>query len=442
MKIRNILLAPILFVVMASGLFSCGVDRWPEYAVDIELDEWIDSVMRENYYWYSEMPSSKDLNYFVTPEKFLKSVLYTARDKNYSFVDTLGERKQVPSYGFNYTLYKNADIDTLYNALITYVLPHSPASQAGLVRGKWIVKVNNTFITKKNETKLLKSGEGLALTLGKYEMQKDKDGKDKGVVVITGTTQMEAERIVEDNPVNFYSIFTTTTGATVGYLVYSHFTAGTSSDKEKYNNELRQISKAFASAQVTHFILDLRYNTGGSLKCAQLMSSLLAPSDALGSTFAWLEYNDKQSAKSHELLFDKELIGAMGANMNIQQGIILSGSATEGVAGTMLDCLNPLGKWRLIGTSVKCPGVSTDSFINIKYNISLNPVVSMVFNSDDESNSGGSFTPNYSADETTDLVKFLPFGDKNEALLSIAIGVIDGTYPPKPEEKPKTYMIR
>ena len=51
MKIRNILFTPILFIVMISGLFSCGVDRWPEYAEETELDIWIDSVMRQEYLW-------------------------------------------------------------------------------------------------------------------------------------------------------------------------------------------------------------------------------------------------------------------------------------------------------------------------------------------------------------------------------------------------------
>lgn len=40
MKIRNILFTPILFIVMISGLFSCGVDRWPEYAE--ETDRYMD----------------------------------------------------------------------------------------------------------------------------------------------------------------------------------------------------------------------------------------------------------------------------------------------------------------------------------------------------------------------------------------------------------------
>ena len=109
--------------------------------------------------------------------------------------------------------------------------------------------------------------------------------------------------------IHIYRIITSATGVTVGYIVYNHFTAGTATEKEKYNDKLREISHIFASAGVTKVVLDLRYNTGGSLECAQLLASLLAPKEAVGHIFAELKYNDKQSYKDFSLLFDPDLIG-------------------------------------------------------------------------------------------------------------------------------------
>ena len=57
MKIRNILFTPILFIVMISGLFSCGVDRWPEYAHMTALDTWMYDIMQQNYLWYQDLSS-------------------------------------------------------------------------------------------------------------------------------------------------------------------------------------------------------------------------------------------------------------------------------------------------------------------------------------------------------------------------------------------------
>ena len=438
MKIRNILFTPTLFIVMMSALFSCGVDRWPEYAAETELDTWIDSVMRQEYLWYEEIPTVTPNKYFLAPAQFLKELIYTTLDKNYSYIDTLN-KVESPNYGFDYTLIKNSNVDTLYNALVTNVLPGSPAADAKLQRGEWIIKVDDKHITKKNETQLLQSGNALKLTLGKYELQKDSETKkDKGVVVETRTINMGAERMVEDDPIPVYRIITSATGVTVGYIVYNHFTAGTATEKDKYNNKLREISHVFASAGVTKVVLDLRYNTGGSLECAQLLASLLAPKEAVGHIFAELKHNNKQSYKDFSLLFDPDLIGS-GVNMNIEGGYILTSSTTTGVAGTFYDCLYPVANWEILGAALPSTGVATESFINPKHGWSLNPVVCNVYNIAGESHGGVSFPAKYTVDETslTNLVTFLPLGDKEETLFSMALGIIDGTYPPKEEEKPK-----
>ena len=44
-NLRKILLIPALIVVSVSSFFSCGVDRWPEYAHLTELDTWMYDIM-------------------------------------------------------------------------------------------------------------------------------------------------------------------------------------------------------------------------------------------------------------------------------------------------------------------------------------------------------------------------------------------------------------
>ena len=51
-NLRKILLIPALIVVSVSSFFSCGVDRWPEYAHLTELDTWMYDIMQQNYLWY------------------------------------------------------------------------------------------------------------------------------------------------------------------------------------------------------------------------------------------------------------------------------------------------------------------------------------------------------------------------------------------------------
>ena len=171
-KLRKIILIPALILVSISGFFSCGVDRWPEYAHQTALDTWMYDIMQQNYLWYQDLPSYDDVNLFLEPASFLSKV--KSKSDSYSFVDSVMETP-LPSYGFDYSLVRNPDIDTAYNALITYVIPGSPAAQAGLERGKWIVKVDTSYISKKYETKLLQGTEPLEVTLGVYQKIEPED---------------------------------------------------------------------------------------------------------------------------------------------------------------------------------------------------------------------------------------------------------------------------
>ena len=83
MRRRNIQLFLLLGVLALTSLFSCGVDRWPEYYKWTGRDLWIDSVMREEYLWFEDIPDSKNVNYFLDPEAFLKSIR-SSLDKDYS----------------------------------------------------------------------------------------------------------------------------------------------------------------------------------------------------------------------------------------------------------------------------------------------------------------------------------------------------------------------
>ena len=46
-KLRKIILIPALSIVFISGFFSCGVDRWPEYAHQTALDTWMYDIMQQ-----------------------------------------------------------------------------------------------------------------------------------------------------------------------------------------------------------------------------------------------------------------------------------------------------------------------------------------------------------------------------------------------------------
>ncbi len=379
MKLRKLLLFPLPGLLVLTSLFSCGEDRWKEYYPLTGRDLWMDSLMREVYLWYEDIPASKGLNYFQGPEAFLKSIL-SKNDKGFSTVDTIMDTP-LPSYGFDYTLYKIATSDTTYNALVSYVAKNSPAEEAGLERGSWIMLVDGDSITKKTEERLMDGG-ARTLHIGKYVIVKDEnnedtegdtetedgdsedtedDEDDKGVGVIQeiGDVTLPAVRPVTESPVYVNGVIALEgTDYKIAYLAYNSFTAGTAESNEKYNNELRTFSQQCKQLNINNFILDLRYNSGGEMECVQLLADILVPADRLESPFAFLQYND--------------------------------------------------------------------TFINPKYPWALRPVVCEVFNSNGEANYSTGFKPDISINETSYLQYYLPLGDPNEILLNTALGVIAG----------------
>ncbi len=452
-KLRKIILIPALSIVFISGFFSCGVDRWPEYAHQTALDTWMYDIMQQNYLWYQDLPSYDDVNLFLDPASFLSKV--KSKSDSYSFVDSVMETP-LPTYGFDYSLVRSADIDTAYNALITYVIPGSPAEAAGLVRGDWIMKVDTSYISKKYETQLLQGTKARDLVMGVWkevpvEPEEGEVGEEETtvykVVPNDKTLKLPAARAVEDNPVHKTEILTVkenNSDIKVGYLMYNSFTAGTKADPEKYNDELRQISQEFKKAGVKYVILDLRYNAGGSLDCVQLLGTILTSNARLNGPMAYLEYNDKNRNKDATINFDPTILGS-GTNLDLPGLFVITSGTTAGAPEMLIGSLFLKDSYPVvsIGSATKGQNVATEQFVNEEFLWSVNPVVCTVYNSKHDEN--GSFVPNAdlkisetTIDGITNYSEFLPFGDPNERLLKVAIGVIEGTYPPKKEEDTTT----
>lgn len=440
MKIRKLLYFPLLGLLALTSLFSCGEDRWKEYYPLTGRDLWMDSLMREVYLWYEDIPAANSLNYFQAPDAFLKSIL-SKNDKGFSTVDSIMDTP-LPSYGFDYTLYKVATSDTTYTALVSYVAKNSPAEDAGLERGNWIMLVDGDSITKKTEERLTDGGTR-TLRIGKYVIVKDED--DEGTEGDTGTGDTEDEddesigmiQAIGDialpavRPVTESAIHTTKfvqldgTDHKIAYLAYNTFTAGTAENSEAYNNELRAFSQQCQQFGVNNFILDLRYNPGGEMECVQLLADMLVPADKLESPFAFLQYNDKQSSRNHDLILDSQLLQG-GTNLNLSKVYIITGGTTAGAAEMLINCLKPYMTVVLIGQTTKGENVATETFINPKYPWAVRPVVCEVFNANGEADYSTGFKPDLSINETSYLQYYLPLGDFNEILFNTAMGIIAG----------------
>lgn len=437
MKARNILIYLLTGILAPVYLGSCGVDRWPEYAEQTKTDLWIDSVMRINYYWYQDIPESKGLNYFVAPAQFFKNIL--SKQDKFSVIDSLRPVTRsiadtYDSYGIQFNLNYKPN-DTAYYAHVMYIAHDSPAAAANLERGDWIMEIDNEPITSKNSDRLYK-GDAMTLTIGYFVADKDT------IIAYENPVEIAASRPIEDNPVYYHNVYTRG-DKRIGYLVYNHFSFGPTDNQNNrpYDEDLLKVSRDFAANQVNEFVLDLRYNNGGYISCAQLLSTILAPASCMGKELGYLQFND-QFPDLEFLNFDQSLISS-GSNLDLKTLYVLTSNMTASASEMVINCLKPyMEKIVIIGQTTVGKNVGSNSYANERQMIIMHPIVCEIFNSDDNSDYTSGFTPDYALNENNVLAQFLPFGNPDELLLNKALDIIEnGVETETPETPSETFRV-
>ena len=66
--------------VISLALMACGEDRSGEYYALIASKTWIYETMQQNYLFYEDIPAEESLDFFQTPENFLKNAA-SSRDQ-------------------------------------------------------------------------------------------------------------------------------------------------------------------------------------------------------------------------------------------------------------------------------------------------------------------------------------------------------------------------
>ncbi|NDW12723.1 peptidase S41 [Bacteroides sp. 214] len=424
-------------------LFVACEDRREGYKERTEPNLWIESVMRKYYYWYDEIRESSSLNYYATPDNFFPTLLSSKDGKsNYKYstiekIDNAATTRSINeqySYGFEYALYTSPTNSSVYYARILYVLPNTPAQEAGLKRGDWILRVNNIPINSQNYT-ALNGGASAQFAIGEIQKITDEEGSTSNVFVEAGIITIQEARAVVDNPVLYSNIYTVN-GKNVAYLVYTHFTSGTDSDATIYDKQLAALSNEFKANNVSEFILDLRYNPGGNIPPAQLICTMLIPEEIIAKEMCYVEYNDQNTELSYTEYLTRESLQG-GSNLNLNNVIVLTSSYTASASELVINALKPYMPVTLIGSKTEGKNVGSVRFTDSenKYPWAISPIVCKIYNANNESDYSAGFSPDYTLDETQDYDYFLPFGDTNEYLLNHALQYLAGTYPPAEEEE-------
>ncbi|MDR1161503.1 MAG: hypothetical protein LBK45_04100 [Tannerellaceae bacterium] len=424
----------LLYTLFVYTLFAgCTGETIPvdNPGVQADVNHWIEQQMRNQYLWADEIPGSERLPFTEEPEPFFNSLLSEKDGKSINgrhqyYYSTINQKAAASkaymgdgySFGFEFQYYY-VENTKRYGLMVLYVLPDSPASEAGLERGNWIYEINDKSVPAKSADLLTLFDTSTPVTL-KIGISRKVNTAIEPAVSITS-------RPVTDNPVLVHKTIPLADGKKVGYLLYNHFTSGPKgSEDETFNNSLRRAFAEYASDNVSEFVLDLRFNSGGLVSCAQLLATMLAPASAFNDVLCYLTYNDK-SKKT--LYLDPKRIteGTHGANLTLSRLFIITSKRTASSSEIVINGLAPYMGSELIqvGDTTEGKNVASITITSDLYDWELHPIVSRLSNKEDFSAyANGIFpTPGFACDDNS-LLTYYPFGDPEEYILKRILNYI------------------
>lgn len=379
-----------------------------------QMNQFIEESMKDIYLWADQVKKINP-NLSQEPEDFLKDLRYQEDRWSYIEKDETTSRSIVngkaKSFGYKIQFFKISK--ELVYGIILFVYNNSPAEKAGLKRGDLIVTNNGEPLTEKNYTELL---DAETVTL--------KTGQIRNNTLYTSKQDYHlSQEIIDQNPILLDTILQQDQKK-IGYLVYVNFFDNQSTHLPQLSQAIRKMK----NTGIDEFILDLRYNIGGTESAAQRLCSLLAPATHVRNKEVFIQkqwnstYQNRIKAEQLVTRFDNNVLAD---NLDLQKIYILTSSRTASASEVVISGLRPyIPQMTIIGsqTNGKYVGMlkMTAKASELQKWV-LWPVTFTYTNIEGESVKGG-ITPNYIVKEYDNFLP--PFGDPTDPLLNKALTLI------------------
>ncbi|QSS97229.1 S41 family peptidase [Psychroflexus sp. ALD_RP9] len=306
-------------------------------ASTLEINDFIWKAMNAFYLYKPDSPNLADdsfttneayanyLNSFATPEGLFNDLL-AQQDRFSIIVDNYVDLENSLD-GINFTtgmqfgLVNISDSNSVFG-FVRYVVPNSPASEAGIERGMLFNRVNGETLTPNTNFNSLFGGNNYTIGLAEFD----------GTELSSLSTEISLSKIqLTENPI--YSVEVIEVDNTkVGYLMYNAF-------RSNFDSQLNTVFANFKSENIDELILDLRYNSGGSIETAKDLASMVT-GQFEGEIFAFEHYND--NFNDEELRFDNQIrTGANINSLNLNRVYILTGFSTASASELVINALKP-----------------------------------------------------------------------------------------------------
>lgn len=426
------------FVIgLVTFVLSCSED---EITNDEYVNRWIQSQMREIYLWNEGMPSPKKTMDPAAYFEALKSVedRFSWIEENYQdLINSLnGVNKEA---GYEYKLYGNQSNNNV-EMQIMYIKAGSLIETEGvdLVRGDLVSKINGETLTRDNYEHLLtKTGETHTITYSRFNPENE-TWESKGEVTLH-TAQFA------ENP-NLLDKVITVGNRKIGYYVYNFFAEGPTEGSTIYDDEMATVFADFKAAGITDLVVDLRFNSGGSIASSTRLASFIGSGVDANDVFTKFQYNDDLQEYFIERYGEEDLqlkfvtmpnnVGSLISN----RVYFLTSKRTASASELVINGLKPyMNQIILVGDSTVGKNVGSTSIYeenDSRNTWGMQPIIVKLYNSQDQADYDEGFVPDIIDSDNEREV--YPLGDVNEKLLSKAIEHITGSVIARKDRTGKT----
>jgi carboxyl-terminal processing protease len=429
-----------LFLLSLFVLAGCDDQNDNDVPANLEVQDFVWKGMNLYYLWQEDVPDLDDNRFANQGElnSFLRGYDDPAALFNHLRVAPTIDRFSVivsdytvlegvlsgttKNNGVDFGLrYKNGSTTDIFG-WVRYILPNSDASDENIQRGDIFYAVNGTPLTVSNYQALL-GADTYTLNMADY---------DNGNITPNGESVTLTKAVYSENPVLVNTVIENGTHK-IGYLMYNGFYPG-------YESQLNAAIGQLESQGITELVLDLRYNSGGSVATATRLASMIT-GQFNGQVFAKERWNDKAQAY-YEAQNPGALVnnftntignGAAINSLNLNKVYVLTTQSTASASELVINGLAPYIDVIQIGDNTIGKNVGSITLYDsadfgregrsTNHRWAMQPIVLKIVNKDgfgDYQENG--LLPDHELLEDLDNLNVL--GNPTEPLLSTAIGLI------------------
>ncbi|OIQ22112.1 MAG: peptidase S41 [Flavobacterium sp. MedPE-SWcel] len=436
---KKILLLLVALLVTTFAFQSC--DDLDDNVVPAHSFIW--KGLNQYYLWQEDVPELADDRFetqssldsyvesFSSPNSLFENLLYERNviDRfSVLFPDfrVLENRLQgvSKSNGVEYGLIYTDDSETSIFGYVRYILPNSDASAKDIQRGEIFYAVNGTPLNDSNYQSLL-GNDTYTLNFADY---------DGGNITPNGKELGLTKTEYSENPVHTTNVITEGSHV-IGYFMYNGFYSS-------YDNDLNEAFGELASQGVNELVLDLRYNSGGSVRTSTYLASMIT-GQFNDEIFAREQWNTKmqgyyENNNPDALInrFTNQLSNSTPINhLNLNKIYILTTRGTASASELIINCLQPYIDVTVIGDTTTGKNVGSvtlydsanfsRSNVNGSHTYAMQPIVLEILNKNGFGDYSDGIAPDIELKEDFGNLGIL--GDANEPLFAAAIADITGS---------------